>query len=52
MKRDRIRNDDSDGPYHQSVRKQHPGYSGSCELQVTLPKRKFRLDELVNWFLF
>lgn len=48
VKRETIRNQDVDGPYHQAVRKQHPGYSGSCELQVTLPRRKFRVDEKVG----
>ncbi len=48
QKREAIRNEESEGPYNQTVRKQHPGYSGSCEMQVTINKRKFRVDENVR----
>ena len=46
-RRDTIRNDDVDGPCEQRVSKSHPGYAGRVELFVSVPRRRFRLDEKV-----
>jgi hypothetical protein len=43
-----IRNEDVDGPFTQAVRKAHPGHSGAVDLVVTLPKRKYVLDEIMH----
>jgi hypothetical protein len=42
-----IRNDDTDGAFEQRVSKSHPGYAGRCELFVSVPRRKYRLDEKI-----
>ncbi len=48
IRRDLIRNDDTDGPHEQRVTKSHPGYAGRVELSVRVAKRKYRVDEKVQ----
>ena len=43
-----IRNEDIDGAFSQAVRKAHPGHSGAVDLVVTVPKRKYVLDEIMR----
>ena len=43
-----IRNEDKDGPFSQTVRKAHPGYSGAVDLTVSVPRRKYQLDEMLS----
>ncbi len=46
-RRNTIRNDDVDGAFEQRVNKSHPGYAGRVELFVSVPRRRFRLDEKI-----